>query len=554
MRSETPKKAASRSSTSIAFDAEAAAGFVDDAAKSFVRLPIVGHGRKAQQRQRVLDLGASVEADVPDETIGDPGPHQGFLEAAGEEVVAIENRHLGPTSAFALAGQQRLGEASGFGVAVTIAHDLDASPLPFPGEERFAEARLVLRDDRVGGREDMAGRAKVLLEPDVDGVGKVTTEPAYVRHISAAPAVDRLVIVTNGEDPLAMRGKHLQPGVLSEIDVLVFVGVNPIELPGPSRPVIGVLEERERRPEEKIAEVRGVRFPQPSLIFPVGAGGRQKSAASIGALARFASAIRFWTCAAAAFGVISRSLNLAMWPATILTGSRLPLSSSSVERFSAFMTRRSMRRASSASRMSKFSTQGGDFGGAAKLTGRQAVECAEPIGRRVRAERSADAVRHLACRLIGERDGEHPMRRNAIDRDAVRDRGGEGRGLARSCPGQDQDRARMSRGCDLGVCQGRGKRIERGGCMAGPFFEGNGRARHRFAGDRRPFVVSRVFGARITVEAGIAVEVGIVEVRLLRHDRLSGMALHEGLARVRSRAFGMAAGAGTREQVRGIAA
>ncbi len=86
--------------------------------------------------------------------IGDPGPHQGFLEAAGEEVVAIENRHPRPARAFALAGQQRFGEACGFCVAFTIAHELDASPLPFPGEERFAEARFVLRDDRIGGRED----------------------------------------------------------------------------------------------------------------------------------------------------------------------------------------------------------------------------------------------------------------------------------------------------------------------------------------------------------------------------------------------------------------
>ncbi len=146
------------------------------------------------------------------------------------------------------------------------------------------------------------------------------------------------------------------------------------------------------------------------------------------------------------------------------------------------------------------------------------------------------------------------MGRNAIDRDAVRDGGGEGRGLARSGPGQDQDGARTSGGRDLGFCQGCRDRIERGNHTAGPLFERSGRARHRFAGDRRPFVVSRVFSARITVEAGIAVEVGIVEVRLLRYDRLCRMALHEGLARVRTRAFGMAAGTGTREQVRGIAA
>jgi hypothetical protein len=99
------------------------------------------------------------------------------------------------------------------------------------------------------------------------------------------------------------------------------------------------------------------------------------------------------------------------------------------------------------------------------------VRCAEPIGRRIGAECGSDAVRHLACGPVGERDGEHPMRRNAIDRKAVRDSGGEGRGFAGPCPGQDQDRARMSGGRDLGLCQGRGDRIERGGQRVGPLFE-----------------------------------------------------------------------------------
>src|SRR5208282_3036408 len=93
--------------------------------------------------------------------------------------------------------------------------------------------------------------------PDVDGVRKVALELSYVCDIRPAPAVDRLVVVAHGEEPLAMQGEHLEPSVLGKIDVLVFVGMNPIELSGPLRPVIGVMEERERGPEEKIAEVGG---------------------------------------------------------------------------------------------------------------------------------------------------------------------------------------------------------------------------------------------------------------------------------------------------------
>jgi hypothetical protein len=62
--------------------------------------------------------------------------------------------------------------------------------VPFPGEERFAETRLVLSDDRIGGGKDMASRPEVLLEADVDGVGKVVPEAPNKRHIRATPAVN----------------------------------------------------------------------------------------------------------------------------------------------------------------------------------------------------------------------------------------------------------------------------------------------------------------------------------------------------------------------------
>jgi hypothetical protein len=51
---------------------------------------------------------------------------------------------------------------------------------------------------------------------------------------------------------------------LREIDVLIFVGVDPIELSGPAGAIVGVMVEGEGRPEEKIAEVGGVRFLQPA--------------------------------------------------------------------------------------------------------------------------------------------------------------------------------------------------------------------------------------------------------------------------------------------------
>jgi hypothetical protein len=56
----------------------------------------------------------------------------------------------------------------------------------------------------------------------------------------------------------------------------------------------------------------------------------------------------------------------------------------------------------------------------------------------------------IACRLVGEGDGENAMGRNAVDRDPVSDGCGQRRGLSGPCPGQHEDRAWVTSSIDLG--------------------------------------------------------------------------------------------------------
>ena len=188
-RSDTSKKAGVAFEDLDRLGAEPASRFVDDAPKGLVGLAIVGHGREAKQGESVLDLGAGVEADIADEAVRDFRAHQGFLEGAREEVVAVEDGHLRPTGALPFSGDQRVGETRRLGVSVAKAHELDRSPLPFPGEQRLAEPRLVLGDDGVGGGEDMAGRAEILLEANVDRIREVASETADEGDVGAAPTV-----------------------------------------------------------------------------------------------------------------------------------------------------------------------------------------------------------------------------------------------------------------------------------------------------------------------------------------------------------------------------
>ena len=123
----------------------------------------------------------------------------------------------------------------------------------------------------------MAGRPKILLEANVDRIREVAAESADVVDIGAAPAVDRLVIVADDEHTSGVGRQRLQPCVLCEIDVLIFVGVDPVELAGPGRAIVGVVDQSQRRPEEEIAEVSRVGLSQAGLIFRVDLGRHRQS-------------------------------------------------------------------------------------------------------------------------------------------------------------------------------------------------------------------------------------------------------------------------------------
>ena len=105
---------------------------------------------------------------------------------------------------------------------------LGAQVVPADGVIRF-HAVPVVGDEGVGGGDDVAGRAIVFHEM-MDFGGVVFAKPLNECHIGAAPGVDVLVVVADGQDgELAVRVAVGSPRqcrnevVLGFIDVLIFI-------------------------------------------------------------------------------------------------------------------------------------------------------------------------------------------------------------------------------------------------------------------------------------------------------------------------------------------
>ena len=182
--------------------ADAARRKVDDAQE---RAVVVGRRDEAQVGERVLDLGALEEAHAAVDAVRHAGAEQRVLEHARLRVASGRaprpRTSATPSSARPLT-MSTMNAASSRSDGAANART--GSPLPSARPQVLAEPRLVVADQRVGGVEDVAVRAVVLLElderaPACSGAAEVALEVLHVGDVRAAERVDRLVVVADGE-------------------------------------------------------------------------------------------------------------------------------------------------------------------------------------------------------------------------------------------------------------------------------------------------------------------------------------------------------------------
>ena len=170
---------------------------------------VVGVGDQAQVGHGVLDLGALEEAQAPIDPIGNLGIDQGLLEEPRLGRGAIEDGALGAAVALVRhIAVNAIDHEAGLVHLVEGGVTQNGLALGILGPEILTQARGVMRNQGVGGLEDIAGGAIILLQAHHLGVGIVALEALDVFHPGPAPAIDGLIVVAHQEEIVPVPGQQ----------------------------------------------------------------------------------------------------------------------------------------------------------------------------------------------------------------------------------------------------------------------------------------------------------------------------------------------------------
>ena len=260
---------------------------VDHALERGIGIPVA---HQPHVGQGVLDFRPLEKPQPAVDTVGGGGRQQQFLKHPGLCVGAVQDGHAVPPVAFPDPGFDGVDHEPGLVDLVAGAVEPDRVALAGLGPEILAHAAGVVGDHRVGGGEDVAAGTVVLLQADDPGAGKVLLEGQHVLDPGSAPAVDRLVVIPNGEQVLARIGKQPEPLVLDGVGVLELVHQH---MPEPALPGFAdglVVPEQFQCPQQDFGEIHQ---PQALAGFLVGGiDAQQGLLVEIGALRHMPGAPR----------------------------------------------------------------------------------------------------------------------------------------------------------------------------------------------------------------------------------------------------------------------
>ena len=235
--------------------ADAAARRVDDALAGHVVGRVhddleVGHD--------VADLRAVEEARAAHDLVGHSGAHEHVLEDARLRVGAVEHGHIVVARARIVQLLDLRGDPAALIALVGRLVDPDFLPLAAVGEQMLVLARGVVGDHGVGGLEDVARGAVVLLEAHDLGLRVVLLEAQDVGDVGTAPGVDGLVVIAHHHEVAVGARQQLADAVLHVVSVLVLVDADVAEALLVALEHLGMRGEQLEALDEQVVEVERV--------------------------------------------------------------------------------------------------------------------------------------------------------------------------------------------------------------------------------------------------------------------------------------------------------
>ena len=397
--------------------ADAALGLVDDALE---RQVVIALRDQAQIGHRIANFLPLIEARAADHAIGQAERDKPVFKFPHLEGRAHQDRHLRESVALAMLVFGIAGDIAGFFFGVPNAGNADFLAGLALGPQRLAQPALV-GFDQAGRRAQNRWRAAVVaFQPDDLGAGKVALEAQDVFHFGAAPAIDGLVVIAHHADIARALGQQVQPQILDHVGVLVFVHQHVAEAVAVIGQDIGLGLEDVQGLQQEIAEVGGVQRLQPLLILVI-----QQLA--------FAESVTL----SFSFGDIGGPQS-AVLPAIDHAGERAGRPALLVHAFG-FDQLLHQAQLVVGVENGEIALQSRQFGMTAQHLGADGMKGAQPLHAFDHAaDQGADALLHLARRLVGEGDAQDLARPGAAGGQDMGQARGQHPGLAGAGAGQHQ--------------------------------------------------------------------------------------------------------------------
>src|SRR5579864_5973146 len=151
--------------------------------------------------------------------------------------------------------------------------ELDRLTARAAGPELLAEAGGVVRDQAVGGIEDGAGGAVVLLETEELRARVVAAEILHVLRTGSPEPVHRLIVVADHERRAGLGARHrrrrdqLQPRILNRVRVLELVHQHVAKASAVMREELRIVTPQLERPQQQLGEIQ---YPAAGTGFLIG--------------------------------------------------------------------------------------------------------------------------------------------------------------------------------------------------------------------------------------------------------------------------------------------